>query len=286
MRTSIIAASTILVAVVAAKPHAHQHQHQNLHEKREVVWTTAVEVVTETIPITTTIWVDADEVATTTTSSDNAGQFYETTSAVVVQTSSSTSSTPKSSSTHAPAAKPASVAVAPKVASYAPQPLTTSTPAPAVVVSTASSVAPVVSSVAPVPYVAPVSSAAPAVSSTAPAAEASAATSGYSGVCGPGSPCSGDITYYEAGLGACGDYSNGNTTRVIALPVGMMGAQSNGNPFCGMTVTINRNGKSTVATVVDKCMGCVGNSIDLSNLAFEDLADFALGRTQATWHFN
>lgn len=274
MKSSIIAASALLMASAASAAQPHAHQHQKLHEKREVVWTIAYEVVTETIPITTTVWVEANEVAATTTSSGNPGQFYETTSAVsvaVVPTTSSKATTLVTSSTAAP------VAAAPKVVSPAPLASTSSTPAAAVVTPTVAAV------VAPAPVA---SSAAPSSSAAAAASNQQVASSGYSGVCSAASPCTDDITYYEAGLGACGDVTNGNTTRVIALPYEMMGTKSNGNPFCGMTVTITKGSKSTVATVVDKCMGCKGASIDLSNLAFEELADFGVGRTTATWYFN
>jgi expansin (peptidoglycan-binding protein) len=33
-------------------------------------------------------------------------------------------------------------------------------------------------------------------------------------------------------------------------------------------------------------MGCTGNSIDLSNKAFLEIADMQVGRTDATWWFN
>ncbi|KAG4428539.1 hypothetical protein IFR05_015978 [Cadophora sp. M221] len=101
------------------------------------------------------------------------------------------------------------------------------------------------------------------------------------GLCLSEFPCSGDITYYEAGLGACGVTADGSVEKVIALPVSLMGAQSNGNPYCGKTVTIKKGSKTTTATVVDKCMGCEGNSIDLSNAAFLELADLSVGRTTA-----
>jgi hypothetical protein len=67
----------------------------------------------------------------------------------------------------------------------------------------------------------------------------------------------------------------------------MMGLESNNNPYCGKTIAITciATGKSTTATVVDKCMGCDGFSIDLSNAAFLDLDDLAIGRTKATWYF-
>jgi rare lipoprotein A (peptidoglycan hydrolase) len=66
-----------------------------------------------------------------------------------------------------------------------------------------------------------------------------------------------------------------------------MGPQSNGNSYCGLFVTITLNGKSVVAKVVDKCMGCTGKSIDLSNAAWDALGvSRDVGRTQAEWCFN
>jgi hypothetical protein len=156
-------------------------------------------------------------------------------------------------------------------------------------VPTSTYVAPVDPATTPV-YVAPTTYQAPedAPDSTtaAPAADSTTpATSG--GTCSSGSPCTGDITYYQAGMGACGITSDGDTQMVIALPYELMGTESNGNPYCGKTVTIEKGGASIVATVVDKCMGCHGFSIDLSNLAFSSLGvPFAVGRTTAMWYFN
>lgn len=67
-----------------------------------------------------------------------------------------------------------------------------------------------------------------------------------------------------------------------------MGSESNSNPYCGkiLTITCIATGKTTTATVADKCMGCNNFSIDLSNAAFLALDDLAVGRTKATWHFN
>lgn len=109
-----------------------------------------------------------------------------------------------------------------------------------------------------------------------------------SGLCTAANPCQGDITYYEAGLGACGATNNGAVDRIVALPHVMMGPLSNNNPYCGKTITIKctSTGKTTTATVMDKCMGCENFAIDLSNRAFEDLDDLAVGRTGATWWFN
>jgi hypothetical protein len=94
------------------------------------------------------------------------------------------------------------------------------------------------------------------------------------------------MTYYDAGLGACGWTTDGETEDVVALSHVLMGTQSNGNPYCGKTITIKLNGKSIVAKVVDKCMGCEIHAIDLSNHAFKQLEDMGVGRTQAEWYFN
>ncbi|KAE9370201.1 hypothetical protein N431DRAFT_492342 [Stipitochalara longipes BDJ] len=110
----------------------------------------------------------------------------------------------------------------------------------------------------------------------------------YSDQCSLTSPCQGDMTYYQAGLGACGTTNNGDSENVVALSHLMMGSLSNDNPYCDRTITIKclATGKTTTATVVDKCMGCSMFSIDLSNLAFERLEDLGVGRTTATWWFN
>lgn len=102
-----------------------------------------------------------------------------------------------------------------------------------------------------------------------------------------GSPCHGDITFYEAGLGACGITNDGFTEHIVALAHEFMGTQSNGNPFCGKTVTIKYGGKTVRATVQDKCMGCVGRDIYVSNAAFNALGIAeSVGRTNADWWFN
>jgi hypothetical protein len=128
----------------------------------------------------------------------------------------------------------------------------------------------------------------PPEATTSLAVAPGATSSPSSSECSSESPCKGDITYYQAGLGACGLASDGDIENVVALPHGLMGTQSNGNPYCGKTITITciATGKTTTATVVDKCMGCDGFSIDLSNAAFLDLDDLAVGRTSAIWYFN
>lgn len=102
--------------------------------------------------------------------------------------------------------------------------------------------------------------------------------------------CQGDITYYGGGLGACGvnvdPAGNG-----IALPYEFMGTLSNSNPYCGKTLTIYNpaTGQSAQATVMDKCMGCVGRSIDLTETLFSAVTkgNTGAGRVSGVdWWFN
>ncbi|KAJ6785884.1 hypothetical protein PWT90_11183 [Aphanocladium album] len=100
---------------------------------------------------------------------------------------------------------------------------------------------------------------------------------------------SGDITYYAVGLGACGEDDSGkdNSENIVALSSLLMGAQSNGNPKCGQTITIHGNGKSVQATVRDKCPSCTEGSIDVSEKVFKELwGDLGVGRQSVTWSFN
>lgn len=61
--------------------------------------------------------------------------------------------------------------------------------------------------------------------SATPKVETPPASTGGSGggACGEvGGKCSGDLTFYDAGLGACGWYNDGNSEAVFALAVGML----------------------------------------------------------------
>lgn len=96
---------------------------------------------------------------------------------------------------------------------------------------------------------------------------------------------SGQATYYDVGLGACG-VTNTNSELIAAMNVDQFGSQSNGNPICGKQATLYYQGKSVTVTVQDKCPGCSYGDIDLSPAAFQALADESLGRIPITWHFN
>lgn len=300
MKSTTFALASLLASAAIAQPHRHEHRHAARHQRRdqEVVWVTEVDYVTETIDVTTTIWVSegfqpptTTSVATTSTESSPSSvaasssgvpaQFFEPDTALPTSTfaTSTTSTTPVYI-----ASTPSSIYVAP-VSEAAPIQSTTSTTpvyvAPAPVVEPSSPAAQVYTQPA---AVSTTTSAAAAAIPTKPSTSSGSST----GECSPDSPCAGDITFYEAGLGACGITSDGTVDRVVALPYGLMGTQSNGNPYCGKTITIkcDATGKTTTAVVTDKCMGCKGYSIDLSNIAFGDLDSFDVGRTTATWWFN
>lgn len=122
------------------------------------------------------------------------------------------------------------------------------------------------------------------------ATEANPNTATTGGACeGEGSGCYGDVTHWDGGLSACGWTVNTESDMQIAMPVGMMGAQSNGNPYCGRSLTIKNptTGTTTLAIVGDKCMGCQGHSIDLTNALFNAIAPGCDGRCSGyEWWFN
>ena len=44
-------------------------------------------------------------------------------------------------------------------------------------------------------------------------------------------------------------------------------------------------GKSVTATVADLCPGCGAGGVDLTPVAFEQLADLSVGRIEVTWDY-
>lgn len=307
MKSATFVLGSLLATVAMAQPHRHSHnaRHDNIHAKRDttVVWVTDYDYVTETIDVTTTIWVSegfvppTDTPATTTSpsatsSSGAAAQFFEP------DTQPASTSTTFSLVYVAPTTTSVDV---PPPTEAAPVPTTTSTtpvvvaPVPAPEPTTSTTTTPVAVVVEPTEVAQPTTTteaAAPVASSSSESSTESESSSSSYGAetsgCTDSTPCSGDITYYTAGLGACGTTVDGDTTNVVALPYALMGTASNNNQYCGQTITIQctATGKTTTATVVDKCMGCTGYSIDLSNAAFLDLDDLSVGRTTATWWFN
>lgn len=137
--------------------------------------------------------------------------------------------------------------------------------------------------VAPVPTPDNNETPAPAPSDTNPAP-----SNGNSG----GDTFTGELTYYDVGLGACGR-QNGNGEMVAAASMllydgfnGYTGSDPNQNPICGKQAVIHFEGKEITVTIIDRCVGCAKYDLDLSPTAFSAVADQGRGRLQgATWHF-
>jgi len=243
--TNVFALSSFLLAsLVAAAP----------LNRRDYVIVTKTEEVTETVDVTTTVWVDAPTGTPEATPTSIGGLFYEQPSVAssVVATSAAESSAPAYTPVAAPVAQSSSPAyVAPSSSS------------PAYVAPTSIYTPPAVSTPAYTP--APVTTETPTpvytpAASTTPTVAAAAATGAA-----PASHYSGDITYYNpaGGYGACG-WTIQDSDPIVALAHGMMGEQSNGNPWCNKKIKILHDGATYSATIGDKCMGCEGESIDLT----------------------
>ncbi|KAL5518822.1 DAG7 [Sanghuangporus vaninii] len=193
------------------------------------------------------------------------------------------SAAPSSSSSEAPqptsSAEPvAAVAASPSSSSSstpAPSPETSSTPAPSPEPTTSTSEAP------------------------APASTTSDSGSSNSGGSNSNQPSflvgtqTGQGTYYDIGLGACG-ITNSGDDRIAAVShllfdqfPGYDEVNPNSNPVCGKSITATYQGKSTTVTVTDRCVGCSETDLDFSPRAFEDLANFSVGRLSGmTWVWN
>jgi hypothetical protein len=227
--------------------------------KRAVVWETVTDVVWETVDVTTTIYPGGHATATVIP--------VVTTSAVETTSTTAAASAQNLKEEEATTTSTTSVA-APTTTAQA-----TTTAAPVVEAAASES-----------------SSTSSAASTTSSASSSSSSTtsSGYTGSCSEGSPCSGDITYYDTATtssnpSSCGTTNDGTTELVLALPHGIMTDSD-----CGKSVTISYNGVTKTGTVVDKCMGCDNNSIDLSRAFFEAVAgSLDAGRISGVdWYIN
>lgn len=196
-------------------------------EKRELVVHTVIEEVTETVDTTTTIWVKPTAGAHANYQLPKHQHHHHSHQSKPVTTPSSTSApyvapvptTPSSTSTSASTSSSTSVYVPPYT--------------PPVVPTTSVSIPPVVPETTPVPVVpvpvVPETTPVPVVPVPEPTTQApvpvpstpSTSPTESGGACGEiGGACSGDITYYEAGLGACGWTNDGSSDDVFALAHG------------------------------------------------------------------
>ncbi|KAK4465662.1 RlpA-like double-psi beta-barrel-protein domain-containing protein-containing protein [Cladorrhinum samala] len=96
----------------------------------------------------------------------------------------------------------------------------------------------------------------------------------------------GRMTYYNVGLGACGDDDSGlgNTHNIVAISSSLMPAVGGGD-MCGKKISIKgSNGKQVTATIRDKCPSCPEGGIDVSEKVFKEIVgDLGVGKTEVTW---
>lgn len=91
------------------------------------------------------------------------------------------------------------------------------------------------------------------------------------------------FTFYDVGLGACGQYSSPGDF-IVALNVAQYGVGFPGLQ-CFKSITISYGGKTAQATIMDKCMGCPYGGLDLSTGLFNYFASESAGVLYGSWSF-
>ncbi|KAI5120564.1 hypothetical protein M0805_002514 [Coniferiporia weirii] len=88
------------------------------------------------------------------------------------------------------------------------------------------------------------------------------------------------FTFYDAGLGACGE-TNTASDFIVAL-----NSQQYGNgEYCKKEIDITYNGKTHTATIMDDCPGCPYGGLDFSRGLFDYFADESVGVITGSWSF-
>ncbi|PFH56422.1 hypothetical protein XA68_16532 [Ophiocordyceps unilateralis] len=91
----------------------------------------------------------------------------------------------------------------------------------------------------------------------------------------------GDVTWYEPGLGACGETSLKEDAIVAVSP-----SYFDRHDACSRKLRVTYHGASLDLRVVDRCAGCAVNDLDLSPSAFKHLVgDLGVGRVAAVWEW-
>lgn len=261
---SLAVAATAFAALGAAAP-GHGHMHN--HKRDEVtVWNTVTEVVWRTVDVTTTVTKGQSVPTTRIEETVNEATAPAAKPKEATSTSTSTSTVQLTSSTTEAAAPSVETNVqVPTVSipTQEPAPEPTQEPEPEPTTTTQQPPPVETSTVEPQPQ---------------PTQSSGGGGGSSGGPCSSGSPCTGQVTFYDVATSrsapsSCGNVNDGSTDKVLALPVGIMQDDD-----CGKTVTIKYKGKTSTAQVVDKCMGCDNTSIDLSRAAFLDLASESEGR--------
>ncbi|KAG2147143.1 hypothetical protein BD769DRAFT_1414503 [Suillus cothurnatus] len=92
------------------------------------------------------------------------------------------------------------------------------------------------------------------------------------------------FTFYDVGLGACGDYSS-PSDFIVALNVEQYGSGYPG-PMCFLPITISYGGLTAQAVIMDECMGCPYGGLDFSTGLFDYFASASEGVIYGSWWFN
>ncbi|KAN0097947.1 hypothetical protein V8E55_002393, partial [Tylopilus felleus] len=88
-------------------------------------------------------------------------------------------------------------------------------------------------------------------------------------------------TCYTDGSGSCGDW-NKNSDRIVSLSPSIFGP---GYPRKYRGQVITANGRTADGMVHDKCLGCGGHDLDMSQAPFEQFASLSTGVLRISWHF-
>lgn len=102
-----------------------------------------------------------------------------------------------------------------------------------------------------------------------------------------GGPWSGDLTYYDPGLGACGIESKDGDNIVavshLLFDAVSVGSNPNQNPLCGKMIRAKRPKGTVDLKVVDRCTGCQPRDLDITMKVFARLAEVDAGRVPVEW---
>ncbi|PIL22851.1 hypothetical protein GSI_15546 [Ganoderma sinense ZZ0214-1] len=89
-------------------------------------------------------------------------------------------------------------------------------------------------------------------------------------------------TWFDVGLGACGDY-NVNSDKIVAISSQVYGSGGNCNQW--MHITNTANGKNAWGMVRDECPSCGAGDLDMSPSLFEELGSLDTGVLSISWHY-
>ncbi|CDO56947.1 Conserved hypothetical protein. Putative endoglucanase [Geotrichum candidum] len=267
--SGLLLASSAIIAVPV-----HRHNDHNLLDKREilteVVRQTRIHYQRHVVVVdqnSNTISTGLEQAYVSTVSADSSPSLPSDVIKVVPEPS-TTSSAAETKPTTSPSSQPS------------PEPTTSSTSQPSPEPTTSSTSQ---SSSEPTP--APESTSEPTSSSQPQSTTTQSSSPSTSSTPSEGE-FSGDGTFYNTGLGACGIESN-DSQFVVAVGYELYDsvntANPNNNPLCGRKITVFRGLKSVQVTVVDKCPGCSYYSLDLSPAAFDVLGNPDEGRIPITW---